>query len=501
MAESESGTDGGSDESDGSGSDESDGSGSDGSDSSSVTEIDASFYLSEISATAMPSGDDWVVLDSSASATDFAGFSAAIASLADGGRAVSVSFPNLALIPDYAIFGAKSTSSSSSFSALVGVSADVAISLGDNALYGCSGLKTLEMPSATTLGALSLYECSALETIKMATEESVVLVSMFMALPADTSNITLITGYANYSMVDSATNTITIDGHTFTFKYISVNLYTGESGPPAEAEGNGWKWEVVDALTDEFDEWDTTKWQQSLWNYDAPVQMIADNSGVDDGMLWIKATLADGVDVANDGSSRWFETCRVMSKTKIKFPMYIECSMRAAHISAYNTFWLNNGDSNDRDEIDICENNSNPSDATDSEYESRPYTMHSQYFIVKDGVTERSSSNSYNDYNVDNRTLSSDNPAYGKKWNEEFQTFGLWWKDEHNVQFYINGEPAESNVTVQEFTLEQSVIWDLWTSYESWFGGVADSEHLKDDTMNTMYIDWVRTYQLVESVD
>ena len=64
----------------------------------------------------------------------------------------------------------------------------------------------------------------------------------------------------------------------------------------------------------------------------------------------------------------------------------------------------------------------------------RPYTMYSQYFIVKNGVTER------NNGDFDNRNLSDGNPAKGVKWNEAYQTLGMWWKDENHVQFYINGE-------------------------------------------------------------
>ena len=116
----------------------------------------------------------------------------------------------------------------------------------------------------------------------------------------------------------------------------------------------GKMWEAVPGLTDEFDTWDASKWRKSLWNYGVPVQMVDANSGVTNGKLWIKATL-------DSGAERWFKSSRVMSFDGIKFPMYTECSMKSAHISAYTTYWLNNGNSINRDEIDICENNSKPS--------------------------------------------------------------------------------------------------------------------------------------------
>lgn len=243
---------------------------------------------------------------------------------------------------------------------------------------------------------------------------------------------------------------------------------------PFESTAEGFKWEKVESLSDEFDYWDATKWHRSLWNYDVPVQMVAENSGVDNGLLWIKATL-------DDGKERWFKTSRVMSNTRISYPMYTECYMRTAHISAFSTFWMNNGNSNDRDEIDMCEHNSKPS--IKAQENTRPYTMYSQYFVVKNGVTER------NNGNFDNRKLSDGNPAKGVKWNEKFQRIGVWWKDANNIQFYLNGEPTGNVVSKQDFTLELNIIWDLWTADETWTGGLCEKNDLLDDSINTMYVD------------
>lgn len=251
---------------------------------------------------------------------------------------------------------------------------------------------------------------------------------------------------------------------------------------------NGKVWEKIPGLSDEFDTWDDSKWQKSLWNYGEPVQMRAENSGVDNGKLWIKATL-------DEGATRWFETSRVMSKEKVNYPMYTECSMKTAHISAYNTYWLNNGDSKNRDEFDICENNSKAS--IESQREERKYTMMSQYFLVVDNDVER------NKGDFDNRNLSSENPLRGVAWNEAYHTLGAYWIDAHRIQFYLNGEPAGRVQTQRAFTRDLYVIWDLWTIAADWAGGIADQNDLLNDSINTMYIDWVHTYQLEddESLD
>jgi hypothetical protein len=240
------------------------------------------------------------------------------------------------------------------------------------------------------------------------------------------------------------------------------------------------QWVKVANLSDDFDTWNSSKWFKPLWNYGEPVQMKAGNSGVSDGNLWIKATL-------NSGSNRWFETSRVQSNAQIKYPMYTESRIKTAHISAYNTFWMNNGDINNRDEIDIIENNSKPSCNCEPKF---PWQMNSQYFHVVNGDTRRAKGN------FDNRSLSDANPLKGVKWNEEYHIVGVWWKDATHIQFYLDGEPAGSVVSERDFTRNLNLIWDLWTIDENWAGGIASQSDLSDNSINTMKIDWVRTWKL-----
>lgn len=260
------------------------------------------------------------------------------------------------------------------------------------------------------------------------------------------------------------------------------------------------KWVKLESMSDEFDSWDSNKWFKSTWNYGVPVFMStsADNSGVTDGKLWIKATLNE-----SNPEGRWFQTARIHSKTKISYPMYTEASIKTAHISAYNTYWLNNGDINNRDEIDIIENNSKPSCGCQPDF---PLQMNSQYFHAdssKTPVTIR------DEDNFINTNLSTNNPLRGVKWNEEYQTFGVWWKDSKHIQFYLNGEPAGSVVvgedrsgqtyTNREFTRDLEIIFDLWTNEATWLGGLPPKSDLTDITINTMRIDWVRTWKLEDN--
>jgi len=242
----------------------------------------------------------------------------------------------------------------------------------------------------------------------------------------------------------------------------------------------GMEWEKVETLTDEFTSWDSGKWTKPLWNYGEPVQMRAENSGVDDGNLWIKATV-------DEGANRWFETSRIQSTVQISYPMYTESRIKTAYMSAYNTFWMNNGDANNRDEIDIIENNSKPSCGCEPDF---PWQMNSQYFQVENGDVVRDKGN------FDNRSLSVDNPSRGVKWNEEYHIVGVWWKNATDMQFYLDGEPAGSVVSERDFTRELNIIWDLWTIDADWSGGIAEQDDLLNEAGNTMKIDWVRTWRL-----
>ncbi len=268
--------------------------------------------------------------------------------------------------------------------------------------------------------------------------------------------------------------------NAFFVAYMCLGFFHLAAQPEAPA---GKKWVEMAELTDEFDTWDGVKWKYSTWNYgNTPVNMTKENAGVSDGKLWIKATLSDD-------ETLWMNSSRIVSKTKIFYPMYMECSMKANSISSFNTFWLNNGNSTDRNEIDMCESNANPSMEGK---EAMPYTLNSQYFIVKDNVTER------NNGNFDSHNLMLDNPLRAVHWDQAYHTIGIWWKDARNVQFYLNGEEAGSVTAKQDFTLSMTVIWDVWTQNERWVGGLPEKDDLLDDTRNTMYVDWIHTYTLAE---
>ncbi len=263
--------------------------------------------------------------------------------------------------------------------------------------------------------------------------------------------------------------------------FYAIPFYGQPSAP------TGKKWQPVTNLSDEFNgTFDTNKWTKTLWDYpNTPTKMIAANATVSNGNLQIKATL-------NNNAERWFQASRVQSVATINYPMYTEARIRTAHLSAYNTFWLNSsdGDPGNRNEIDIIENNSRPSCNCQPNF---PWQMNSQYFHGVNGNIIRAKGN------FDNRNLSANNPKRGIPWNEEYHIVGVWWKSPTDIQFYLDGEEAGSVKSGRNFTKRLNVIFDLWTDDENFLGGAAVRSHLNNNNINTMYVDWVRTYQLVDA--
>jgi len=259
------------------------------------------------------------------------------------------------------------------------------------------------------------------------------------------------------------------------------------------------KWVKSDELSDEFDSWNSTKWFKSTWNYEAPVFMTKNstNSGVIDGNLWIKATLNE-----SNPENRWFQTARIHSRSKVKYPVYTEARIKTAHISAFNTYWLNNGNSANRDEIDIIENNSKPT-CTNCEADDFPIRMKSHYHQA-----DQNKNPNWIRHEGDflRTNLSTTNPLRNKGWNEDYHVYGAFWKDSKNVQFYLDGEPAGSILVGEhwddktyndrEFTRDLEIIFDLWTNEADWLGGLPPKSELENNTINTMRIDWVRTWKL-----
>ncbi len=123
------------------------------------------YTLSQIDAANVPTENTWIITDETPATSEFAGFSAAIASLSGGGREISVVFPNLTALPDGVIFGSSSVPDTFPYDALVSVSAPEALTAGKNVFRNCTSLTTLSIPKVTTINTYAFAYNSALTSI------------------------------------------------------------------------------------------------------------------------------------------------------------------------------------------------------------------------------------------------------------------------------------------------------------------------------------------------
>ncbi|MFI3259611.1 MAG: leucine-rich repeat domain-containing protein [Rikenellaceae bacterium] len=135
--------------------------------------------LSIYSATSYPlNTNTWVIEDVTATTEDFAGLSAAIQALSESEsvyfRSISLVFPNLEAIPEYAIYGKNDFFYSSiSTNVLGSISAEKATSVGDRAFVECSGLWNIDLPSVTSVGEYAFCNCPILYSINLPSATSI----------------------------------------------------------------------------------------------------------------------------------------------------------------------------------------------------------------------------------------------------------------------------------------------------------------------------------------
>ena len=77
----------------------------------------------------------------------------------------------------------------------------------------------------------------------------------------------------------------------------------------------------------------------------------------------------------------------------------------------------------------------------------------------------------------------------------DYHTYGVWWKDNQTIWFYHNGvkvaevKPGGAfNESMYMFLDKEAFTW----------AGLPTIASLKDNSKNTMYVDWVRSWKLVK---
>ena len=241
------------------------------------------------------------------------------------------------------------------------------------------------------------------------------------------------------------------------------------------------KWILVEELSDEFDQedgLDREKWNDTHpgWKGRTPSHFLRENVWVAGGMLHLRSnSRIESMDEVEDPiNDVWVNSAAVSSKKRIAQPgWYYETRFKASNISMTNSFWFRMGDYS---EIDVIEHMGNATEP------GRPLLQYE--YATNTHVYGKRKDEGY---------------SHGKRYfmdtkgNEEFHTYGFWWKDPSTLWFYHNGVKVMEVTPSIPFEEKLHMIWD--TEVFKWHG-LPLIENLQDDSKNTMIVDYVRTYRI-----
>lgn len=256
--------------------------------------------------------------------------------------------------------------------------------------------------------------------------------------------------------------------------------------PPTPPQG--YQWKINEKFSDEFnsEKLDASKWhaRSPYWvNGRPPATFRAYSVSVKDGFMQIKNSVLEGDSNYNIAGGA------VASKAKDAYFGYYECRMKASSISMSSTFWLKNkpeGRDCPREqlELDIVEAVGRQKTGWDfrNVMKSNTHIFHSpcegDKIVKSEGGQCKISP-----------------PA-----NEAFHTYGCWWVDENTLHFYLDGDykfTVHPSTHFRDKPFNRPMYMHIVTETYNWETPPTPDE-LADDTINTTYYDWVRSYVLVK---
>ena len=270
-----------------------------------------------------------------------------------------------------------------------------------------------------------------------------------------------------------------IAGMTAVLAYIRNIRQERETMANLPEPPSGYKWVPVPELTDEFngEYLDPEKWQNyhPYWDGRVPSQFDPQNVWVKHGTLNLRSTteIEDLAEVTYPEKDIWVRSACVSSKQPTAFYGYYETRMKASQLSMTSSFWFRGKYS----EIDVVEQLGAPKDQPGR---SKYMLMNTHYY--PDG------------WESDKKTPVTRYMDSGA--GDEFHVYGIWWKDDHTILFYHNGEKVAEVKTGGAFLEPMYMFFD--TKVFVW-EGLPDVDALKNAEKNTMTVDWVRSWKLEEN--
>ncbi|MDA8745523.1 family 16 glycosylhydrolase [Rubripirellula amarantea] len=269
----------------------------------------------------------------------------------------------------------------------------------------------------------------------------------------------------------------------------SLSTIVVAQSPPEPPEG--YRWVKNEAFSDEFNgtDLDSSKWHDHnpRWKGRVPGKFVPSSVSVKDGFLQIKSTVLDPPD------GEFTIACgAIQSKSQDALYGYYECRMKASSISTSSTFWLTNtpvaipgGTLGLELDIQECIGNAQRWPSFKSEMKSnthinfRPDNKDEEKKEAKKGGSTKLRSNV----------------------GDEFHTYGCWWANANEMKFYADGMYAFTitpSTDIVPHPFEHPLFMNLVCETYAW-ETPPTADDLADDSRNTTYYDYVRSYKLVKA--
>jgi Secretion system C-terminal sorting domain/Glycosyl hydrolases family 16 len=250
----------------------------------------------------------------------------------------------------------------------------------------------------------------------------------------------------------------------------------------------GMKWVAVPELTDEFNgaSLDATKWDDyhPNWAGRAPSAFKKGNAFVKNGKLCLRSGVKRNPStVGNPLSDIWVDAAACVSKNKTAKPgYYYEAYMKASDLSMTSSFWFRVGNFS---EIDVIEHIGHPSVASRERDLPYQYDANTHIYGTRSGASKAAK------FKMSTR---------GR---DGYHIYGFWWKDPNTLWFYHNGVKVMEIKPNTSFDENLKMVFDTEVFPFATAGvaniGLPTVASLNDNTKNTTYIDYVRTYKLVNN--
>ncbi len=242
------------------------------------------------------------------------------------------------------------------------------------------------------------------------------------------------------------------------------------------ASPSGKKWQQVNELSDNFNSFDSGKWQKGhpYWTGRSPSQFNNNNLSWQNGNLRLKGTLRN----ANRQGDFIWTACLTSKAKSFKKGMYAEARIKNADMAIVSSFWMQGNYS----EIDVIEN---WGEVKANNWRHLDYTMemNTHYYPRPCGwpCDKKTPKHATNPRNIGNSA--------------EYAVYGVWWVDSRNIRWYRDGVQVASVTLPYDFNEDMYMFFDMEAF--TWGPGLPTNGDMNNGNKNTAYYDWVKTYRLV----